>query len=114
MKPLMVVLAAVNLAAAGFVGLVGSFADGGDAYERLLLFFHSPAALLLLTAVVVSKPIKRGLKRLTASALLLVVSADVYLAYLMFQNVRKGDPELIMVLAAVPAVGLLYVASLRS
>ena len=114
MKAVMIVLAVLNLLLASFVSLVGNFADG-DRWQSALLMSHFVAAVLLLFAAAASVPISRGLKKLTALVLLMVVTADVTVAYLISAGEQmKGDPELMYVLAAVPAIGLCYLLSLKS
>ena len=53
----MLVLAIVQIVLAGFTALVGSFADGGDVWSRLLIvLLHPLCAAGLLLLVLLSRP----------------------------------------------------------
>ena len=104
----MLVLAIIHALFVAFTAAAGSFADGGDLWSRLLLIVVHPigAVLLLLLAL---RP------RLPTAALLVIglfllfnIAADLYLARLIAQGQVKGDWQLPLVFAIVPAVGILY------
>ena len=101
-------LAVLQVIVAGFFALVGSFADGGTMWERLLLVVLQPlAALGLLFLVTVSRPAIPVI--LIAIALLAAtVVADGALAWNIARGATKGDWELPLVWALIPAVGLVY------
>ena len=101
-------LAVLQVIVAGFFALVGSFADGGTMWERLLLVVLQPlAALGLLFLVTVSRPAIPVI--LVAVALLAAtVVADGALAWNIARGATKGDWELPVVWALIPAVGLVY------
>ncbi len=101
-------MAVLQVIVAGFFALVGSFADGGTMWERLLLVVLQPlAALGLLFLVTVSRPAIPVI--LVAVALLAAtVVADGALAWNIARGATKGDWELPVVWALIPAVGLVY------
>lgn len=105
----MIVLAVLHLAFAALTALVGAFADGGTIPERILVsLVHPVAAILLLVAVVPSKPVRRGLRVTTLALLLVAIAADIVLAVLIGQGAVKGDWSLPLVFAVVPVIGVAY------
>ena len=108
----MIILAAIHVAFTGFTAMVGMFADGGTVFERILVSLINPVAAILLLVVVSSpKALARKLRRATVALLLVAVAADIALAVLIGQGVVKGDWELPLVFAVVPAVGLAYIST---
>ncbi len=105
---LLLILAALHAAFVAITAAAGSFADGGDLQSRLLLVAVHPigAVLLLLLAL---RP------RLPAAAVLAIVlyllfniAADLYFARQIAQGEIKGDWQLPLIFAIVPALGILY------
>ena len=101
-------LAVLQVIVAGFFALVGSFADGGTMWERLLLVVLQPlAALGLLFLVTVSRPAIPVIL-VAVTLLAATVVADGALAWNIARGATKGDWELPVVWALIPAVGLVY------
>ena len=104
----MYVLAVLYAVLAGLTAMVGSFADGGDIWSRLLLVLLHPlcAAGMLVLAFV------RGLtpaKLLGIAALLAgTVGADLFTAAQIAGGSVKGDWWLMALFAVAPAIGVLY------
>ena len=104
----MIVLAVLYAVLAGFTAMVGSFADGGDIWSRLLLVLLHPlcAAGMLVLAFV------RGLAtaKLFGIAALLAgtVGADLVVAALIAGGSVKGDWWLMALFAVAPAAAVLY------
>ena len=105
------VLAVVQVFFAAFTALVGSFADGGQWWERLILVGLHPAAAVLLVILVMGRTPTRGLALVTASLLALNVVADVALAVAIGSGAIKGDWALPLVFAVVPLIALPYCIS---
>ena len=105
-------LAVVQVVITGFTAAVGSFADGGDVWQRLLLVVLHPAcAVALLLLALQRSPVKKV--ALAVMALLLVnVAADVALWSAIERGVIKGDSWLALVFAAIPAAGIVYAMAL--
>lgn len=104
------VLAVVQVFFAAFTALVGSFADGGQWWERLILVGLHPVAAVLLVILVMGTP-TRSLALVTASLLALNVVADVALAVAIGSGAIKGDWALPLVFAVVPLIALPYCIS---
>ena len=100
------VLAFVQLFFAAFTAMVGSFADGGQWWERLILVGVHPAAAVLLLILVMGKEPARGLVLVTVALLTLNVVADVVLALAIGTGAIKGDWQLPLVFAVVPLIAL--------
>ncbi len=106
----MFILAVLQMALAAFMALLDSFADGGSLWERLVpVLLHPLAAIGLLVLVTQPRLSIRGIRVVTA---LLVgnVAADVVLALLIAGGTVKGDWELPLVFAVIPAIGIVYAA----
>ena len=104
----MLALAVAQALIAGFAALVGGFADGGDAWSRLLIVgVHTVCAIGLL--LLASRPRLPSAIVLLIGALLGVnVGADLYAASLIYQGSIRGDWELPLVFAVIPAAGIVY------
>ena len=107
-RRIVLVLAMAQTALAALIALVGSFADGGTLSQRLVLVvLHPLAALSLLFLVSVPRP--RAVVVLVVTCLLTAtVIVDAYLAWTIAQGAVKGDWELPIALAFVPAIGAVY------
>ena len=120
MKPFRTAMLALAVVQAGFAGLtalVGAFADGGDVWSRLLIVLLHPLSAAALVLFVVSARPTAALALAVAALLAATVAADVVFAVLIAQGSVKGDWELPLVFAAIPAVGIVYalrLAALRS
>lgn len=104
-------LAFVQVFLAAFAAMVGSFADGGQWWERLILVGLHPAAAVFLLILVMSRDSARVLVLVTAALLSLHVVADVGLAVAIGSGAIKGDWSLPLVFAVVPVIALPYCIS---
>ena len=113
MKALRVILMALGVVHILFVGLtavVGSFADGGDVWSRLLLtLLHPIAAIMILVLVFVRLPPKR-IASVAVVILAINIVADVGVAALIGAGSIKGDWALPLVFSVVPALAIIYAA----
>lgn len=102
------VLAVAHLLMASFGALVGSFADGGQWWERVVLLVVHPAAAVLLVVLVFSGRRSQRLINAAVSFLLLNVIADVVLSLAITTGVTRGDWWLPLVFSVVPLVALFH------
>ena len=102
------VLAFVQVFLAAFTALVGSFADGGQWWERLILVGLHPAAAVLLLILVMRRESARVLALVTTALLALNVVADVGLAAAIGSGAIKGDWQLPLVFGVIPLIALPY------
>ena len=93
---------------AAFLALVGSFADGDDAFGRFLLTLLHPLSAVGLLAAVFMRTLGRQVVPLIAALLLGTAVADGYYAIAIATGSVKGDWEIPLILAVVPAIGFLY------
>ena len=104
----MTVLAVIHAVFAGFTALVGAFANGGDAWQRLLVVILHPlgaAGVLML----VLRPRLATTKILAIVALLTAnVIADLGVAQLIAAGRVRGDWEFALAFSVVPAIGIVY------
>ena len=106
------VLAVIHAAFVGLTSLVGAFANGGDVWQRLLLILLHPLGaagvlLLVLRPHLARRPILALVALLTAN-----VIADLGLAQLIAAGSVRGDWELAVAFAVVPAIGIIYALAL--
>ena len=118
MKALRVVLMLLGIVHILFVGLtavVGSFADGGDVWSRLLLtLLHPIAAIAILFLVFVRLPPRR-IASIVVAILAINIVADVVVAALIASGTITGDWGLPLAFTVVPAIAIVYaVLILRS
>lgn len=106
----MFVLAVLQIAFTVFTALVDSFADGGSLGERLVLVLVHPLAAIGLFILVTQPGISPKGVRVVTALLVVNVAADVVLAFLIAGGTVKGDWELPLVFAVIPAIGLVYAA----
>ena len=111
-RRVVLVLTVVQMVIAAFLALVGAFADGGTIWERLLLVVLHPLAALSLLFLVSSPRAAAPVTAAVALVLTATVVADVALSWIIAQGTLKGDWELPLVLAVLPAIGLVYVVAL--
>ena len=106
------VLAVIQAFIAAFTALVGSFANGGDLWARLLLVLvHPISALGMLLLAFLSRPARTTV--LVIMGLLVVnVVSDLALGFMIAQGVVKGDFWLPMIFAVIPAIGFVYALTL--
>ena len=108
MRIAMLVLAFVYAALAMFTAAVGSFADGGDIWSRIVLVLLHPLAAAALLLLVLRSTNSRRLMLAIAALLLATVAADLALAAAIAGGAMKGDWILPVIFAVGPALGLLY------
>ena len=101
-------LAFLQIFLAAFAAMVGSFADGGQWWERLILVGVHPAAAVLLLILVMSRETARVLVLATVALLALNVAADVGLAAAIGSGAIRGDWPLPLIFALVPLISLPY------
>ena len=106
----MLVLAGLQVAFTVYTALVGSFADGGSLGERLVLVLVHPLAAIGLFMLVTQPRLSLKGVRVVTALLVVNVAADVVLALLIAGGTVKGDWELPLVFAVIPAIGLVYAA----
>ena len=105
------ILAWVQMFIVAFTALVGSFADGGQWWERLILVGVHPAAAVLLLILVMGR--NRSKKLIMASLALLTlnsrnIAADVFLYLAIGTGLTKGDAWLPLVFSVIPLIALPY------
>ena len=102
------VLAFVQVFLTAFTAMVGSFADGGQWWERLILVGVHPTAAVFLLILVMRGGSARVLVLVTVALLALNVVADVGLAVAIGSGAIKGDWPLPLVFAVIPLIALPY------
>jgi len=113
-KVVMVILASLHLGWSALIALVGGFADGGSAPERLLLSAVHPLGAVLLFYFVVSSERVSPLIRNTALAMLsLSIGGDILVSILIGQGTLRGDWPLPLTFVVVPVIGLVYIIRRR-
>ena len=108
MRIAMLVLAFIYAALAMLTAAVGSFADGGDIWSRLVLVLLHPLAAGALFLLLLRTTASRTLVLAVAALLLATVAADLSLAAAIAGGAMKGDWELPVIFAVIPALGVLY------
>ena len=108
MRIAMLVLAFVYAGLAMLTAAVGSFADGGDIWSRLVLVLLHPLAAGALLLLVLRATASRKLVLAIAALLLATVAADLSLAAAIAGGAMKGDWELPVIFAVLPTLGVLY------
>ena len=107
-RVLMHVLAILQMLFTAFTAMVGAFADGGSPGERLLLVVVQPLAAVGLLVFMFSPQLSVAMVRIIVLALVVNVIADIVLAALIALGSVKGDWELPLVFAVIPALGIVY------
>ena len=115
LRVVLMVLGVVNVLFVGLTAVVGSFADGGDVWSRLLLtLLHPIAAIMILVLVFVRLPPKRIASTVVAILAINIV-ADVVIAALIAVGSIRGDWALPLAFSVTPAIAIAYaVLVLRS
>ena len=107
-RTLIIILAIVQFLFAGFAGAMGSFADGGELWERAVLMgIHPLAAIGLLVMAFVPRIKPAGLQIIRA-LLAFNIIADATLVALIYSGVSRGDWWLPLLFAVIPVIGLWY------
>ncbi len=107
-RVLMHVLAILQMLFTAFTAMVGAFADEGSPGERLLLVVVQPLAAVGLLVFMFSPQLSVAMVRIIVLALVVNVIADIVLAALIALGSVKGDWELPLVFAVIPALGIVY------
>ena len=102
------ILAWVQMFIVAFTALVGSFADGGQWWERLILVGVHPAAAVLLVILVMGRNRSKKLIMASLALLTLNIAADVFLYLAIGTGLTKGDPWLPLVFSVIPLIALPY------
>ena len=105
-------LAVVQVVITGFTAVVGSFADGGDVWQRLVLVILHPACAVALLLLALRRGPSKGMALVVGVLLLANVAADVALWAAIERGVIKGDSWLALVFAVIPVVGIVYALAL--
>ena len=108
----MQVVAVVYGVLMALLAMVGSFADGGDAWSRLLITLLHPVSAVGLVALVFVRTLGKPVVGLVAALLLVTAAADLCVATLIAGGTVKGDWEVPAILAIVPIVGFLFAVGL--
>ncbi len=104
----MMVLAIINVLFALLAAAVGSFADGGDIWSRLVIsVLHPIAAIAIIFLVFVPRSNTALLFGITAILAINIISA-IALASLIAAEVVKGDWPLPLVFAPIPTIAIIY------
>jgi hypothetical protein len=104
----MIVLAILYAGLAALTAAVGSFADGGDIFSRLVLVLLHPLAAVALLLLVLRTTTSTRIVLGIATLLLATVAADAGLAAAIASGEMKGDWELPLIFAVVPSLGAIY------
>ena len=108
----LMILGVVNVLFVGLTAVVGSFADGGDVWSRLLLtLLHPIAAIAILVLAFVRLPPERITSTVVAILAINIV-ADVVVALLIANGLIKGDWALPLAFSVTPAIAIIYAALL--
>ena len=104
----MLVLAVIQAALAGFTALVGSFADGGDVWSRLLLILIHPLCAAGMLLLVLAPRLASAVVVAIAGLLAVNIVADLAFALLIAAGTVKGDWWLPLIFSVIPAIGIIY------
>ena len=108
---ILLVLAVVQVLLSVFSVMVGSFADGGDIWSRLVLVaLHPLCAVALLVLAVLPRPAS-VIVYVVAALLACNIVADATLALLIATEAMKGDWPLPLIFSIIPVAGLVYAVS---
>ncbi|MCY4449619.1 MAG: hypothetical protein OXE02_12345 [Chloroflexi bacterium] len=107
-RMVMLILAVLQMAFAALTAFVGSFADGGSLGERMVLVLVHPLAAIGLLVLVTQPQLSLRGTRVVTALLVVNVAADVVIALLIAGGTVKGDWELPLMFAAIPALGIVY------
>ena len=108
LRPPMLALAIMQAALAGFTAMVGAFADGGDVWSRLVVVLLHPLCAAGLLLLVLSHRLTTAVVLAIAVLLMVTVAVDLLFALAIVRGAVKGDWELPVVFAVIPALGVVY------
>ena len=106
------VLAVIHAIFTGLTASVGAFADGGDIWQRLVVVLLHPLGAAGVLLLVLRPRLARTTILAIAALLLVNVVADLSLARMIATGAVRGDWELALVFAVVPAIGIVYALGL--
>lgn len=112
MKNTLKVLAFVQIIIALFVAVVGSFADGGQWWERLVVTGIHPVAAVFLLILIMRQGVSKMLAGLTVLFLSINVAADVAVTLSIATGATRGDWWLPLVFAVIPVIALPHCISI--
>ncbi|MDE2838734.1 MAG: hypothetical protein OXL97_14700 [Chloroflexota bacterium] len=104
----MLVLAVLHALFVLLTAMAGAFADAGSLGEWLLVVVVHPLAAAGLLALLLAPRLPVAALRAAVTLLVLNVAADLVLAVLIARGSVKGDWELAVVFAVVPAIGIVF------
>ena len=104
----MLALAVAQAALAGLTAMVGAFADGGGIWLRLVVVLLHPLCAASLLLLVLSSRLTRVRILAIAALMLTTVVVDLSFALAIGRGAVKGDWELPVVFAVIPALGVVY------
>ena len=105
---LMYVLVVLHALLVLFTSMAGAFSDGGGIGERLLLVGLHPLGAVGLFLLMFAERLSARLFLVILVLLIVNVVADLVLGALIAQGSVKGDWELALFFAVVPALGIAY------
>ena len=108
----MLVLGVIHALFVGLTAVAGAFADGGDAWQRLLVVLLHPLGAAGVLLLVFVPHLTRTATLAIAVLLLANVIADLALGERIAAGAVKGDWELALVFVVVPVIGIAYALSL--
>lgn len=107
-----IVLVSIQMAVALLLVGVANFADGGTWWERgFLSVLHPLAVALLLAALLLRRQGPSLLSRMATGIVGLYIAGAVGIAIAILAGLSKGDWSLSLILALIPAAGLVYLLS---
>lgn len=111
----LIVLSTINLLFTLLTAAVGLFADGGDAWSRLIISgLHPLAAVAIVLLAYIPRPNITLVFAIIAILAINIIS-DISLAFLIVAETIKGDWPLPLVFSAIPTIAITYaVLTLRS
>ena len=111
MKIAIISLAIVQLIIAGMGALIGSFADGGEWWERAVLSLHPIVAIALLAIVILPSP-QKIIVQIGLALIFINIAADSILALIIILEFTKGDWWLPLIFSVIPAIAIIYLQRL--
>ena len=110
-----IVLVSIQMVVALLLVGVANFADGGTWWERgFLSVLHPLAVALLLAALLFRRHGPSLLSRMATGIVGLYIAGAVGISIAILSGLSKGDWSLGLVLAVIPAAGLVYLLSVRA
>ena len=108
----LLILAAIHALFIALTAAAGAFADGGAAWQRLVVVVLHPLGAAGVLLLVLRRRLTRTAISFIAALLLANLIADLAFAQMIAAGHMKGDWELAVMFAVVPAIGIGYALSL--